>query len=88
VYLSTLSLRSPHNPSRVTWKVLPDTRDVTWSTIRIVSGDWTLSLISVIKWGALTYGVLLPWRHRERGCLNVGDVNVNCVPEVALEGGA
>jgi hypothetical protein len=34
--------------------------------------------------------MLLPWRHRERDCLNVGDeelINLNCVQEVASEGG-
>ena len=89
VYLPALSLSSPHNPTRVTWQVLPATGDVAWSTTHIVSGGWTLSLISVIKSRALTYWVPLPSRHRERDCLKVGmwDLNLNCVPEVALEGG-
>ena len=45
----------------------------------------------VIRWWTLTYEVSLSWRHRERDCLNVreeGLVNLNCVTEVALEGGA
>ena len=48
VYLLALSLSSPHNPTRVTWQVLSATGDVAWSTTCIVSGGWTLSLISVI----------------------------------------
>ena len=49
VYLPALSLSSPHNPTRVTWQVLSATGMYIGSLQRnthIVSGGWTLTLIS------------------------------------------
>ena len=92
MYLLAQKLGSPHNRSRVTWKVLSVTGDVAWSTtVENLYCIWWLDLVFDLCDLAvdLIPGVSPPWRQRESDCSNVaheGLVNLSHVPEMALEG--
>ena len=92
VYLLVLSLGNPYNPTKVTWQVLSATGDVAWSTTEehlhcIWWPDLAFDICDLLM-GLDYWGVPARETHR-RDFPNMEDeglMNINRVPEAALEG--